>query len=224
MPLFDDIPDLGPPRLLAPDSRVPVRPGSASPTRGQLTQRRLAVVLLSVAWFAVQFFVFGLRADLGRLPLGYLVGLVLLPASVGLLAIAAAVRGGRFGLGIGATLLVALTLGSALVYSLAGLSLPFPYEGGRTENLASHARCLGLIALWAGLPLLGAGWVLRRSFAGSAVWRSALLAGGSGLTAAALLTLHCSFVSKLHLAVAHGCAPLVFALLGGFLLSRFTRS
>jgi hypothetical protein len=65
--------------------------------------------------------------------------------------------------------------------------------------------------------------VLRGAFAAGALWRSALLGGGCGLVAAALFTLHCPVVGKAHLLVAHGGAVLFSALLGGLVLSRFTR-
>jgi len=228
MPEFDDIPDIpsvarnGPTRTpdLGPLGRLNPEP----PTRAELVKRRRAAIALSVAWLTVQFLAFGIRGDLTRLSLGYVLGLIGAPFSAGVLAIVAASRRGRLGLGVRPVLVVSLALVCPMIFLVAGLCMPAPYAGGEIGNLMFGAYCLNSTIAWALLPIVSAAVVLRGAFASGAVWRSALLGGGCGLIAAALFTLHCPVVGKAHIVVAHGGAVLISALLGGLLLSRFTRT
>jgi hypothetical protein len=197
---------------------------ASPPTRAALAKRRRAALALSVAWLSVQFLAFGMRGDLARLSLGYVIGLIVAPFSAGILAVVAASRPGRFALGVRPTLIVTLALVCPSIFLLAGLGMPLPYSGGESGNLMFGAYCLNSTVAWALLPIASAAVVLRGAFAAGAVWRSALLGGGCGLVAAALFTLHCPVVGKLHIVVAHGGAVIVSALLGGLLLSRFTRA
>ncbi len=228
MPEFDDIPDIS--RLASetpagpPDIGALGRVRAAPPTRRELAKRRRAAIVLSVAWLTVQFLAFGIRGDLSRLSFGYLLGLIGAPFSAGILAIVAASRPGRVGLGVRPVLVVALALICPVIFLVAGLCMPAPYAGGELGNLMLGAYCLNSTIAWALLPILSAAIVLRGAFASGAVWRSALLGGGCGLVAAALFTLHCPVVGKAHIIVAHGGAVLVSALLGGLMLSRFTRT
>lgn len=223
---FDDIPDVRPAvsQPATADGRKPLLPSDAAPTRADVDRRRLAATLLSVAWLTAQLLAFGLRKDLHELPLGYVLGLVLTPASAGILAIVLAIHAGRFSLGLRPALVVALALVCPLMFVAAGLFLPVPAAGGRAGSWGSHAFCLGVTILWASLPLVSAGLAFQRAFASSAAWRSALLGAGCGLAAAALFTLHCSIVGKAHIAFAHGGAALLIALVGGLVLSRITRA
>jgi hypothetical protein len=227
MPHFDEIPDVPParrdggpaPSVLATAARLK----GASPTRAEVMRRRRAALALSVAWLTVQFLAFGLRGDLAKLSAGYVLGLIGAPFSAGVLAIVAAARHGPLGLGARPALLVTLALVCPLIFLVAGLAMPAPYPGGESGNLMFGAYCLNSTIAWALLPIASAAAVLRGAFAAGALWRSALLGGGCGLVAAALFTLHCPVVGKAHLLVAHGGAVLFSALLGGLVLSRFTR-
>jgi len=225
---FDDIPDI-PPRGTEPVSAMPdfsakVLRRAAPPTRAELEKQRRIAVVFSVAWITVQFLAFGIRGDLARLPLDYLIGLIAAPFSAGILAVVAACYRGRLGLGARPLVIVALALVCPLLFLVAGVCMPVPYSGGESGNLMFGAYCLDSTIAWALLPIVSAGIVLRGAFASGAVWRSALLGGGCGLVAAALFTLHCPVVGKLHIVVAHGGAVIFSALLGGLLLSRFTRT
>jgi hypothetical protein len=227
MPDFDDIPDVpSVPRnaaVGAPGRVMAARLRAFPPTRAELVKRRRAAVALSVAWLIVQFLAFGMRGDLARLSFGYLLGLIGAPFSAGILAIVAASRHGRLGLGVRPALVVMLALVCPLIFLVAGLVMPAPYPRGETGNLMFGAYCLNSTIAWALLPIASAAVVLRGAFAAAAVWRSALLGGGCGLVAAALFTLHCPVVGKAHIVLAHGGAVLVSAVLGGVVLARFTR-
>jgi hypothetical protein len=225
---FEDIPDVPPengeavPEFIGSGIAEAIR--STPPTRLELAKRRRAAVALSAAWFTVQFLAFGVRGDLPRLSAGYLLALVAVPFSAGMLAIVAAYHRGRFGLGSRPALVVALALVCPLTFLLAGLGMPTPYAGGDPGNLMSGAYCLNITMAWTLLPIVSAGVVLRRAFVSGAIWRSALLGAGCGLVAAALFNLHCPVMGKLHIVLAHGGAVVISVLGGGLLLSRFTRA
>ncbi len=227
MPNFDDIPDVPSrprdSRPRAPGFVTAARLRAPPATRAELGKRRRAAIALSVAWLTVQFLAFGLRGDLARLSLGYVLGLIVAPLSAGVLAIVAAAQQGQLGLGARPLSIVMLALMCPLVFLVAGLAVPAPYRHGETGNLMFGAYCLNSTLAWALLPIASAAVVLRGAFAAGAIWRSALLGGGCGLVAAALFTLHCPVVGKTHIVVAHGGAVLVSAVLGGLVFSRFTR-
>ncbi len=226
MPDFNDIPDLpepaaGDPGMLGPAPRL--GPFASSPTRRELTKCKRLAIAISLAWFALQLSVFGVRSDLARLSAGYIVALMLGPLAAGGLAVATASLGGRLSLGIRAPFVRALALLAPVSFISAGLLMPAPYQGGESGDLALGAACLNCTLLWALLPLTAAALSLRRTFAAGAVGRSALLGGGCGLIAAGMFTLHCPVISNWHLACAHGGAVLLSACLGGAFLPHFTR-
>jgi hypothetical protein len=225
---FDDIPDIasratqgaGEPR----EFRAAAWRGSPPPTRRELGKQRRLAIAFSVTWLTVQFLAFGIRGDLAQLPVGYLLGLIAAPFSAGIVAVVAACHGGRFGLGVRPLLVFVLALVCPLLFLVAGMFMPEPYPGGEMGNLEFGAYCLDSTVVWALLPIVSAGIVLRGAFASGAVWRSALLGGGCGLVAAALFTLHCPVVGKMHIVFAHGGAVILSALVGALLLSHFTRA
>jgi hypothetical protein len=65
---------------------------------------------------------------------------------------------------------------------------------------------------------------LRRSFAGDATRRSALVGAALGLLSGGAINLHCSNVEPWHMATGHGVPVLLAALLGAFLVVRWTRA
>ncbi len=227
MPDFDDIPEL-PARAEAsrtlPNATPWVRLHGSPPTRAEVGKRRRMAVAVSVAWIAVQFFAFGVRGDLNRLPLSYVLFLILIPLVAGFAALVVSLRSGSLGLGSKTALVSVLALLGPLGFMLAGLLVPAPYEHGETGGLMFGAYCMNCTVAWALLPIAAAALSLRGAFAAGAVWRSTLLGAGCGLVAAALFTLHCPVVGKLHIALAHGGAVLISAVIGGFCLSWSTRS
>ena len=113
MPDFDDIPDLPPASNRArrvPDVGHWQRVHGSPLTRREVEQRKRLAVVVSVVWIAVQFFAFGVRGDLSRLPWSYLFALCIAPMSAGILAVVLAVRGGSFGLGTRTALVSALAV------------------------------------------------------------------------------------------------------------------
>lgn len=227
MPDFDDIPDLPPASNRArrvPDVGHWQRVHGSPLTRREVEQRKRLAVVVSVVWIAVQFFAFGVRGDLSRLPWSYLFALCIAPMSAGILAVVLAVRGGSFGLGTRTALVSALAVLGPLSFMVSGFLMPMPYENGEIGDLSFGAYCLNCTVAWALLPIVSAGLVLRSAFAASSVWRSALLGAGCGLIAAGLFTLHCPVVGKWHIALAHGSAVLISALIGGVCLAWATRS
>lgn len=227
MPVFDDIPDLPPTATRTgrtPDVGRWQRVHGSPLTRPEVQRRKRLAVVVSVVWIGVQFFAFGVRGDLSRLPLSYLIALCIAPISAGFLAVALAVRGGTFGLGTRVALVSALAVLGPLSFMVSGFLMPAPYENGELGDLSFGAYCLNCTVAWALLPIVAAGLVLRGAFAASSVWRSALLGAGCGLVAAGLFTLHCPVVGKWHIALAHGSAVVISALIGGACLAWATRS
>jgi len=227
MPDFDDIPDLPRPTHLGystPDAERWLRLHGSPPTRSELARRRRLALVVSVAWFAVQFAAFGVRGDLDRLPAVYLLVLSLGPASAGILALALAIRGGQLGLGTKTLLVSGLAVLAPIAFMVSAFLLPIPYEHGETGDVSFGAYCLNCSLAWALLPIAAAGLSLRGAFAAGAVWRSALLGAGCGLVAAGVFTLHCSVVGKWHLVIAHGGAVLLSAIIGAVALSWATRA
>ena len=227
MPDFRDIPDV---ELLKDSaSRTPdltrwVRLHGEPPTRREVKRRRRAALALSAGWLAVQFVAFGARGDLPQLPLAYVLTLIIGPISAGLLALVLAVRRGAQGLGTRAALVGACAVLGPLGFMIAGLAMHAPYERGEQGSLMFGAYCLNCTVVWALLPLVAAGLSLRGAFAASAGLRSALLGAGCGLVAAGLFTLHCPVVGRLHIALAHGGAALLAALIGALFFTGSTRS
>jgi hypothetical protein len=227
MPDFEDIPDITAPRpgpRRAPDVGPWQRVHGAPLTRREVEHRKRLALVVSVVWIAVQFFAFGVRGDLSRLPWAYLFMLCVAPMSAGFIAVALAVRGGSFGLGTRTALVSALAVLGPLSFMVSGFLMPVPYANGEIGDLSFGAYCLNCTVAWALLPIVAAGLALRGAFAASSVWRSALLGAGCGLIAAGLFTLHCPVVGKWHIAIAHGSAVLISAIIGGVCLAWATRS
>jgi hypothetical protein len=77
---------------------------------------------------------------------------------------------------------------------------------------------------WAAAPLLVMALALRRAFAAQAVGRSALVGSALGLLSGAAINLHCPNVEPWHLLAGHSIPVALAALLGAFLLVRWTRA
>lgn len=227
MPDFNDIPDLPVETTKAaeaPDAARWLRVHGSPATRAEVARARRVALALSVGWLGIQFFAFGAREDLKRLPTRYTALLIVTPLVAGVVAIVLAVRPGRLGLGSRALLVSGLALLGPLGFMLLGLFTPPPYAHGEVGNLMFGAYCLNCTVAWALLPMVAAGLALRGSFAAGSAWRSALLGVGCGLIAAGLFTLHCPVVGPWHVALAHGGAVLIAALIGGFGLTWLTKS
>ena len=223
---FRDIPDVldaSPPsgKFAAPPIAPPLP--DAPLTVAGVRRRRLAALAAGSAWFVLQLFTFGLRADLGALPTGYLAAVVVAPFVTGALAVFLALHPGRLGLGLRTPAVLALSILAPASFIVAAVVAQPPWPAEEHANLVAELSCLSATLAWTLLPLLGAGLAFRRAFAGGALFRSALVAAGLATVAAALFTLHCPIVGSLHLALGHGGAVVAAALAGGLLLARWTK-
>jgi hypothetical protein len=215
-PLSDAAPPL--PALSPAHARRPSR------TRAELSRARAVALVVSVGWLFGQLLVLGARGDLGRVPAAYVLAFGVAPIVVGALCLVSASSAGRLGLGARTGLLAGLALLPPLAFVFGALVVPPPYAGAAGGDFRDGVFCFHMAVAWTVLPLLSAGVALRGTFVGRSAWRSAALGTATGLTAAAVITLHCPLSSSLHVALGHGGAVVASALLGAFALSRITRA
>jgi hypothetical protein len=201
-----------------------VRPPERRPTRKDHARARRVGLAVGSAWLAAQLLVAGIRPDVEHVPLSYWIEFGVAPLAAGALCFVAALSSGRIGAGQRVTLLATLSLLAPLLYTLSGYLLAPPYAGAPIGDLKHGVSCLNVALAWTLLPLLAAGVALRRSFIGRPVLRSALLGAGAGLIVSVISTLRCPLSGALHVALSHGGAVIVTALLGAVLLSRVTRA
>lgn len=221
---FGDVPDpfAG---SSAPARAVRLPELAPSPARTQVRNRRLAALVGSLAWIAVHVAAFGVRRDLGQLPLAYVVGQILLPFAFAVLALVVALGSGKLGLGMRLALVISLAVIGPASFALIAAGAPAP--GDVTADAASPGAtmlCFDLTLAWAAVPLLLAVITLRGAFAAAARWRSALVGAGIGLFAGATINLHCSNVAPIHMLLGHGLPVIIATLAGALLLALRARS
>jgi hypothetical protein len=222
---LNDIPDpmAGAPAH-TPGSAVPPRPTVASPTRDATHRRRAAALAVSLAWLASHLAVYGIRTDFHQLPLDYVVAQVALPFAFGGASLLVAAAPGRVGLGLGIGIIASLALLGPLSFWLFAAAMAPPYDAVRGDGFwLGSLVCLDITLAWAAAPLLLAALALRRAFPAGAAWRSALVGSALGLLSGAAINLHCSNVDPAHLLAGHGVPVVVAALLGAFVVARWTR-
>ena len=222
--LLKEIPDPLTEARPAAATVVPARP-AASPVRRQLRRRRCVALAIGALWLGAHLAAYGVRQDMHRLSARYIAAQLLLPALLAGASLLLAVAPGKLGLGLGASLLVALAVLGPLSFWLCAAFMPVPYatEMGGAFSLSSLV-CLDLTLLWETAPLLLAGLALRRAFPASSRWRSALVGGALGLACGSAINLHCPNPNASHLVAGHGIPIVVAALVGGFVLSRWVRA
>jgi hypothetical protein len=224
---LNEIPDPVPPE-------APQRPAAkpapelqrAAPTRSAAKRRRVAALGVTLAWLCTHLVVFGVRQDFGQLPATYIAAQVLLPSLFGASCLVVALAPGRLGLGLGVSLVSGMTLIGPLSFWLLMLGMPAPHPAPATSHgfwLGSMV-CLDITLSWAAAPLLLLALSLRRSFAAQAARRSALVGAALGLLSGAAINLHCSNVDPRHMLVGHGTPVALAALVGAFLVVRWTRA
>jgi hypothetical protein len=220
---FGEIPDplataaAKPPALRIPEL-VP------SPDRAVARKRRLLALLGSFAWLAVHFAVFGVRSDLGQLPPLYTVAQILLPFTVGALALIVALGSGRLGLGMSVGLVSALAILGPALFALIAVGAPLPSELPASATLVGILICFDITLAWAAVPLLFAALALGGAFPSAALWRSALVGAGAGLFAGAMMNLHCQNAAPFHMVLGHGLPVVLATLAGALLLTLRTRA
>jgi hypothetical protein len=180
---------------------------------------------MSALWLVAHLSVYGLRGDLQHLPPPYLALQVGLPALLGALSLWLALAPGRLGLGLRVPVLAALAVLGPLSFWLLAAGVPAPYAESPLANFwLSSLLCLDLTLAWAAAPLLLAALVLRRAFPSAALWRSALVGAAVGLSCGAAINLHCPSVNQAHLLAGHGVPIALATLLGGLVVSRWSRA
>jgi hypothetical protein len=127
------------------------------------------------------------------------------------------------GLGMRVGALAGLAVVLPLGFMLSGYALSPPYAEAPGGGFKHGVFCFNIALAWTTVPLLAAGLALRGSFVTRAGWRSALVGAGAGLVVAATTFLRCPVSSAWHVALSHGGAVVVSALLGAFVLARITR-
>lgn len=211
-----------PPAPAAPPPRLAA---GTSPVRRSTRRSRYLALGVSALWLVAHLSVYGLRGDLQRLPPLYLALQVGMPALLGALSLGLALAPGRLGLGVRVKVVAGLAVLGPLTFWLLAAGVPAPYAEGQLANFwLSSLICLDITLAWASAPLLLAALALRRAFPSAALWRSALVGAAVGLLCGAAINLHCSSVNQGHLLAGHGAPIALATLLGGLLVSRWSRA
>jgi hypothetical protein len=163
---------------------------------------------------------------MSQLPAGYVVAQVGLPILFGAGCLVVALVPGKLGLGLGVGVIGAMALIGPLSFWLFAVGLPSPHppEAGPFGFWLGSLLCFDITLSWAAAPLLLLTLSLRRAFAAHATGRSALVGAALGLLSGAAINLHCANVDPRHMATGHGIPVLIAALLGAFLVVRWTRA
>lgn len=212
------IPDLDVPDS-SPVGPAPVVATVVADTRVNYRRRRLIAITLSCAWMAGHVWMYGVRADLPRLPAWYLLAQIFLPLGLAALAAFAAFASGKAGLGLKLPLLRSLAIAAPLVFTLTAMSAPFELDADFGAKFWLDALiCFDITVAWTAIPLLAAIVGVRRAFPTAPAWRSALVGAACGLFSGATMNLHCPNADSLHMAIGHGLPVFIATVLGGFVL------
>jgi Negative regulator of sigma F len=205
--------------------RLP-QPGPDAPTRSMAKRRRTAALGVSLAWLCAYLVVWGIRQDFRQLPAAYVTGQVLLPILFGACCLVVALAPGKLGLGVGVGLVSVLALVGPASFWLLALSMPMPHPPPPTPRgfWLGAMVCLDVTLACASAPLLLLALSLRRAFPAHAARRSALVGGALGLLSGAAINLHCPNVDPWHMLAGHGTPIVIAALVGAFLVVRYTRA
>jgi Negative regulator of sigma F len=197
-----------------------------APTRSTAQRRRTAALGVSLAWLVCHLVAFGVRQDMSQLPAGYIAAQVGLPILFGASCLVVALAPGRLGLGIGVGIVGTMAVLGPLSFWLLAVGMPVPHAPGSSPFgfWLGSLLCLDITLSWAAAPLLLLALSSRRAFPAHAAGRSALLGAALGLLSGGAINLHCSNVEPWHMAAGHGVPVLIAALLGAFLVVRWTRA
>jgi hypothetical protein len=220
---FADIPD---PASFGDAPLPPIAPRLPSPTRREVTRRRVLGIASAVLWPMVILVAWGLRPR-GSVDTGSMGLQSALWSAAIVVAAFAAFSGGKRGLGQDVRRSEILVFGGLLAFALIALFwIPARADTafGAVGPASLLAPCMTL-GLFVALPmLLAAGWSLRHAFVRAAGWRGATLGAAAGFGGVFVLTLHCGSPFGGHVLIAHGL-PLVVATLAGALAGhRFARA
>lgn len=196
---------------------------AAAPSRALVRRRWKHALLLATAWMGAHLAVYGVREDLGQLPLPYLLVQMAAPLAMGVISLALALSPGRFGLGAAIGITASLALLGPLSFACAALGMPPPLPV-KAGTWVDHFVCLDLTLVWMSVPMLLFSFHLRGAFAAGAGIRSALMGTACGLFAAAMMNLHCGSVEQFHMVLGHAVPVGIGCLVGGLVVSRWLRA
>jgi hypothetical protein len=227
LPFLNQIPDPVPGGPRSPGGARPLSmPGGASPTRETTRRRRVAAIGVSLAWLCAHLLVYGIRQDFAQLPASYVAAQVALPMAFGACCLLVALAPGKLGLGLGVGLVGAMAVLAPLSFWVLALGMPAPHPpaAAKLSFWLGSLLCLDITLSWASAPLLLVALATRRAFAAQAGPRSALLGAALGLLSGGAINLHCPNVDPWHLVAGHGVPVITAALLGAFLVVKWTRA
>jgi len=223
---FASVPDpLGPAPEGLPLPPLPPALARAAPDRAQMRRRQRCALVLSLAWLTSHLAVFGVRHDLGQLPLAYLSSQVGAPLLLAFASIYVATRPGPLGLGSGLGWVSAFAIGGPLSFWLIGALVPPPHVAPpETRPWLGALLCSDVMLAWMSAPLFSAAVALRGAFAATTIWRSALVGAAVGLFSGGAINLHCESIDAFHLVVGHGAPVVAASLFGAFVMVRWVRA
>ena len=224
-----DIPDPFAEELAALEA-MPAPPELAklppSPSRERLQARRLGMLLMALASVTAVVVVMRLRGDLATgSRVGFFVAL-LGPLAGGAIALLAALRGGRAGMGATRGALLGATALAVLAFALSaalGARLAQGGAGAIEPSWLANGVCAALGVALASAPMLLAVAALRGAFPVVSRLRASLVGLACGALAAAALHAHCPYDGVVHVLVGHGFAMLACALVAAG-LARLLRA
>jgi hypothetical protein len=195
----------------------------AAPTRADTTRKRRVALLLSASWVVLHVVVYGLRKDLHRLPIEYILVHVGWPLVLSLALLGVVFARGKTGLGLPTWIFATLAVLGPLSFALATLGVRAPVGLKEDLSRASVGICFDITFVCAVLPLLAVAWSLRSAFATHSTLRAVLLGAAAGAFSGAMLNLHCENVDPVHMLLGHAGPTFVLAAIAAVVLSRILR-
>ncbi len=198
------------------------RPQVRSPSRSHRRTFSVATACAAVVYELAGLAFFKSRHDLGTAPVALVAVELALPLGVAVVALVAASRRGRLGLGEPTPRLAAFVIGAPLIFALATLVI-FPPEASDGAFWARTTTCILVTGLLGAGPLMLAALALRNAFAAAAGWRAAAVGVVCGALAASTIALVCPDGGALHIVIGHGAMMIVMAGLAAGLIGRIAR-
>lgn len=195
----------------------------AAASRAEVQRRRLLALLLSASWVGVHLLIYGVRADVQRLPVSYLLAHIGWPLLLSIVSLGVALAKGPRGLGLPVVVLAALAVLGPLSFAALSIGVHAPPRMSSPLSLVSIWVCFDITLVCSALPLVVAAWSLRKAFAAASSLRALLVGVAAGAFSAAMLNLHCENVEPLHMLLGHAAPTFLLAAVGAWGLSRVFR-
>ncbi|HZU85625.1 MAG TPA: NrsF family protein [Polyangiaceae bacterium] len=192
------------------------RPARASPTRAGLRMTQIVAASAAIAYDAAGLVWFEPHAG-PRSAASVALG-VAVPCAAGSIAVSAATRRGRLGLGEPALRVALAALAAVALFVCATSIGPWSSHDARVEPFwTGVARCMALSALFAAGPAVLAAWAVRRVFTAAPAARAAALGVACGALASATLGLVCPDAAAPHVLLGHGSVMVVMGAAGAWI-------